>query len=358
MDPARGDPARLDPAWEPDVHPRTVMPAMKHRRPSCRSIAALLLCLAAGCNSNPDGRNPEEVLEMHREFALRYYDENELEQALQQVELGLKVDSRDEKLRIMRGWIHQRLGTSEDVFTAEQIFRGLLSTRDYRVVLGLAEALERKGVLYWESADAVEKGQRYTTATDRVARAKELHSDARKAWTESVERYEQTLERKPGEVQAINGLQRVCALLGKKQEALAWSRKLLTQVEAEATFWTRQLDRPDLAPTEERRLRDLLAGSEKLQRETRLQVATLLVGLDRPEEALVELDHVLELDPTAPGLHGRRAQMLYKIGRTEEALAALENYLRYSQEDFDHPDVKRAYELMNTWQRELEAADG
>ena len=319
-------------------------------------LVALLLAAGVACNSNPDGVDPEEALQMHREFALRYYDENQLDQALQQVEKGLEIRARDEKLRIMKGWIHQRLGTADDVFIAESTFRDLLSTRDYRVILGLGEALERKGVLFWESAAAVEEGSRYTTAKDRGKRAAELRRDANKAWDESVRRYEETLERKPGEIQAINGLQRVHALRGQHKESLAWSRKLLRMIESEAAFWARQLERPDLSSDEEARLRELLSGSEQLEFETRLQVASLLVGMDRPEEALVELDHVLLIDPTTPGIHGRRAQLLYSSGRVEEAVASLENYLRYSAEQFDHPDVTRALELMVQWQRELEEA--
>ena len=319
-------------------------------------LLALLLTLGAACNSNPDGGDPEEMLEMHREFALRYYDENQLGQALQQVEKGLEIRARDEKLRIMKGWIHQRLGTAEDVFIAEQTFRDLLSTRDYRVILGLGEALERKGVLFWESADAVEAGRRYTAARDRKQRTAELRGKAHEAWDESVRRYEETLERKPGEIQAINGLQRVHALRGEHEEALRWSRKLLKMVAAEAAFWARQLERPDLSADEERRLRELLSSSDQLELETRLQVARLLFGLDRLPEALVELDLVLLIDPTAPGIHGRRAQLLHRTGQVEEALASLENYLRFSEEEFDHPDVERALELMVRWQRELEEA--
>lgn len=319
-------------------------------------LVALLLALGAACNSNPDGVDTEQELQMHREFALRYYDENHLEQALQQVQKGLEIRPRDEKLRIMKGWIHQRLGTADNVFIAERTFRDLLSTRDYRVILGLGEALERKGVLFWESAEAVEEGRRYTTAKDRGKRAAELRAEAHEAWDESVQRYEQTLERKPGEVQAINGLQRVHALRGEHKESLSWSRKLLKMIESETAFWSRQLERPDLSSDEERRLRELLSNSEQLEFETRLQVASLLVGMDRPEDALVELDRVLLIDPTTPGIHGRRAQLLYSSGRVEEALASLENYLRFSREEFDHPDVTRALELMVQWQRELEEA--
>jgi len=324
------------------------------RRPQRAALLLALACIA-GCNSTPDEQDPKELLAMHREFALRYYDENELDRAEQQVDMGLEIEPRDEKLRLMKGWIRQRRGTAADVFAAEEIFRGLLPSKDYRVLLGLGEALERKGVLYWESASAVEGGKRFTKASDPQARAKELRGDAQTCWRESLEHYEKALERKPGELQAINGMQRVYALRGEKEKALRWSQELLDKSAAEAEFWTRQLERPDLSADEEARLRALLAGSEKLQIETHLQASTLLAGLDRPAEALEHLDRVLELDPEQAEVHSRRAQLLHRLGRIEEAIASLENYLRFSEGGFDHPDVARAMDLLARWKGELDA---
>jgi tetratricopeptide (TPR) repeat protein len=326
---------------------------------SPRALAALLLTaplFAAACNSGPDQMDPEQRLAMHREFALRYYDEGDLDRAEGQVDKGLEVEPKDEKLRLMKGWIRQRRGSVEDIFIAEKIFRTLVRGKDYRALLGLGEALERKGVLYWESAAAVESGERFTEAADPIARAAELRGNAGKSWAESIDFYERTLKQKPGEIQALNGLQRVHALSGDPAGSLSWSRQLIDQSTAEIAFWRTQLERADLTAAEETRLRELLASSSDLLIQTHVHASTVLVQLDRSEEALAHIDTSIELDPTDSNTHSRRAQLLYALGRTEEAVASMQDFLRLSELDFEHPDVVRAIQLLTTWQRELEFA--
>ena len=312
-------------------------------------LAIVLLAQAAlGCLSD-DKTDPDQQLALHRECALRYYDEGDLLRAEDQVDRGLEIAPRDDQLRLMKGWIRQRRGTPEDIYVAEQVFRELAPGRDYRALLGLGEALERKGVLYWEAADAVDEADEKAVAHEEGLRGK-----ARAAWEESIEFYGKTLERKPGAQQALNGLQRVHALRGELEEALAWSEKLLLQSAGETAFWEKQLERPELSAAEEDRLRSLLLQSRDLAAGTHLQASTLLVGLERREEALEHVDRALELDPEAAECHSRRAQLLHALGRPVEAIASLESYLRLSEESFDHPDVARALDLLTTWKSEVE----
>ena len=317
-------------------------------------VLAALALLAAGCGSTPDGPDPETQLAMHREFALRYYHEGDLARAEQQMDRALEIEPEDEQLLLMKGWVRQRRGTADDIFVAESIFRDLVRGEDYRALLGLAEALERKGVLYWESAAAVASGERFTEAADPAKRAEEMRVEARKSWIESVQCYEQTLEKKPGEIQAINGLQRVHALAGDLTASLDWSRRLLDSTDAEISFWSAQLERPDLTASEELRLRDLLVSSSDLKVQTHLHGSSVLFQLGRPEEALAHVDQALELTPEKPAVHSRRAQLLHELGRTAEAVDEMETFLRLSQLDFDHPDIVLALELLTTWQREVE----
>jgi tetratricopeptide (TPR) repeat protein len=306
----------------------------------------LLAQMALGCLSDEKQVDPDQQLALHRECALRYYDEGDLLRAEDQVDKGLEIAPRDEQLRLMKGWIRQRRGGPEDIYVAEQVFRELAPKRDYRALLGLAEALERKGVLYWEAADALDPPD--------AAREDELRGKARAAWGESIEYYEKTLERKTGEQQALNGLQRAHALRGELEEALEWSERLLEQSAEETAFWEKQLERPELSADEEDRLRTLLLQSRDLAAGTHLQASTLLVTLGRREEALVHVDQALELDPEAAETHSRRAQLLHALGRPVEAIASLESYLRLSEEGFDHPDVARALDLLTTWKSEVE----
>ncbi len=319
---------------------------------------ALALLPALACTSNPDEIDPEQQLALRREFALRYYDDGDLDRAEQQVDLGLAAAPGDGKLLLMKGWIRQRRGSTQDIFVAEAIFRDLVPDRDYRALLGLAEALERKGVLFWESAAAIESGERHTQAPDPAELAQELRAKAHASWSESIAFYGRTLEEKPGELQAINGLQRTHALSGDFAGSLEWSLQLIDRSKAEIVFWQSQLERPDLTAPEERRLRDLLSSSSDLQTRTHLHASTVLLQLARADEALAHVDEALELDPDEAATYSRRAQLLRRLERTAEAVDAMETFLRLSELGFDHPDVERALELLTTWQREIELANG
>lgn len=317
--------------------------------------SALTLCLAflvgvAACSTSGDQPDPEKQLQLHREFALRYFDQGELDRAEQQADKGLEVDSDDRQLLLMKAWIRQRRGTTRDLFVAEAIFRDLSDGKDYRVELGLAQALERKGVLYREASEAVASGERFTENLDPQERAAELLADAHEAWEESARRYEKVLDLKPGEFQAFNGLQRVLALEGDDAGSLEWADRLLEDSAAEMIFWRERLRRPDLTASEENRLRKLLDGSIKLQVETHLSAATLLVKNDRDDEALEHLDAAALLDPRTAEIHSRRAQLLHQLGRNDEAADAIQAYLRAVDLPFEHPDIKRAYALLEACQ--------
>ena len=321
-----------------------------HRVPRT-ALAAFLLALIAACSSSGSKPDPEKQLAMHREFALRYYDGNDLARAEQQVDKALEIEPQDIQLRLMKGWIRQRRGTTRDIFVAERIFRDLVDTMDYRATLGLAEALERKGVLYSEASEAVASGSRPTDAPNPSARADELGREAHAAWRQSATWYEKTLEAKPGEFQAINGLQRVHALRGDYDQSLRWSAQLLEASQAEVAFWQTKLAQPALSAREEARLRTLLTSSTRLQLQTHLHASALCVRVGRLEEALGHLESVIAIDPDHSDAYSRRGQVLKGLRRYQEAIASLQQYLRLSTHEFAHPDIQRAYELMSECER-------
>jgi Tfp pilus assembly protein PilF len=295
---------------------------------------ALAALLTAACNSTPNGPDPEQQLKLHREFAQTYFEANQLVQAEQQADLGLALDPRDDGLLLIKAWTHQKRGTADDVLYAEKLFRDL-GDEDYRATLGLAEALERKGVLYWESADAVAAGKRATKATDRAKRAAEMRVEAQGFWEESTSVYEHTLELKSGSIQAMNGLQRVCALRGDLAKSLEWSNALLAQSAKEIDFWRNELKRADLRASEEAEFRRMLAGSSRLLIESHLQASTALVGLGRKEDALPHLDLALDMAPEKADVYCRRAQLQHELGRFAPARDDLKLFLKLSSLPID-----------------------
>ncbi len=54
---------------------------------------------------------------------------------------------------------------------------------------------------------------------------------------------------------------------------------------------------------------------------------------------------MVAVDPDVPEIHSRRAQLLYRLERYEEAIAAIDEYLRLSGLPFEDPDVQRAYRI-------------
>ena len=304
--------------------------------------AALLAC---ACQSS-DEADPDQKIAMHREFGRKYFENGQLVLAEQQVDLGLSIDADDAKLRLMKAWIRQKRGLPEDVLLAESLFRDLVGDGDYRALLGLGQALERKGVLYWESAGPVERGERETKAADPKKRAAQMRIEAGEYWRESVDWYEKTLAKKSGEIQAVNGLQRVWVLLGDLEQSLRWSNALLEQSEREIEFWRTELQRVDLRAAEEDEFRRLLSSSAKLLVETHLAASTSLVKLGRAEEALPHLDQALALEPARAEIFSRRAQLHREVGRLREARDDIQQFLKLSTLAVDHPDMRKAFDLL------------
>lgn len=305
-----------------------------------------LLSSTALCACNSDAAEERQKLALHHEFARKYFDNGQLAMAETQVDMGLAIDSKDDKLRLMKAWIRQKRGAPEDVLMAEKLFRDLARDGDYRATLGLGQALERKGVMYFEAAGPVERGERETRAADPARRGEELRALAKSAWKDSVRWYETTLEKKPNYLEAVNGLQRVCALLGDLDRSLEWSNMLLTQGAREMDFWREELKRPDLRAVEEEECRKLLAASTTLLSETHLAASTSLVQLGRADEALPHLDSAAALEPERAEIYSRRAQLHKDAGRLAEAREDIQRFLRLSMLPVEHPDMRRAYDLL------------
>ncbi len=317
--------------------------------------SALLLC---ACSATDEGPSAEERLKLHREFSMKFFSSGDYAQAEHQADLGLAIDPRESELLLIKGWTHIKRGKADDVMVAEKIFRGVVREGDHRAQIGLGEALERKGVLYWESASEVAAGKRQTPAADPARRAEELRQEARKFWEESASLYQAAITSKPSNIQAINGLQRVSALRGDHSAALEWSMKLLELSRQELDFWRQDLARPNLSATQESEIRRLLAGGERLVLETHLQASGLLVTLGRKQEAIAQLDAALELDPNRAEIYSRRAQLRRDLGQHDGARTDIEQFLKRSELALDHPDVQRALDLLGECEVALGRANG
>jgi len=323
-----------------------------------KSIPLTLLATLAliGCQSNE--MSDEDRIEYYAESAFVHYEGNDLARAESQALKGLAIDSRHIPLNLMMGWILLRQDNRVTIVRAEQVFRRLVEdedSEDHRAFLGLATSLERLAALHEEAANAVASGKRKTDAPDRAARALELQADALSMREESLELFQTTLESRSKNVKALNGAMRVSSVLGRSEESLAYCNRLLATLTSERNFWTGLLQKEDLDGNEEQGLRDQISNAAELMIAACIFAANVEHDLGRNEAAVERLNLALELDPDLPEGYSMRAQLLAESGNLEEAVADIDRFIARSDKPYEHPDIRKAFELLTTWNRTLKS---
>ncbi len=307
-------------------------------------VAALILA-SGGC-ATEEAEREQNLLEIYTNTAESYYQLGDHDRAIAQSIKALEIEPDDLKLKLILGWSLQRRGKTEDVLHAEQIFRSIVDEDDFRAPLGLATSLERQGVAYAEAAEAVEGGHRITDAPDPKQRAAELRARGLEIWAESATWYEKTLAMQKSNLDALNGLQRVEALLGKRESSLARSAQLMEALQADRSFWESQLKKVQVGEREEKEMRRTVAQLMDLEVATRLHAAQMEYELGRKDRAMSQLDTAIELNPDRADLHGMRAIVQQELGNYDRAIADAERFIALSPQGADGPDVKRAFDLI------------
>lgn len=341
------------------MNPTSPFPPPSPRRAGTTlALLAALALLAPACASARDAKKDrEQRLAVHTESAALYLNMGEYERAVDQAQRGLELDPESFVLRLYLGRALQKIGGTNEILTAEKVFRSLPAKEDFRVPLGLAEVLERKGLAQEEAAEAIEAGRRFTAAPDRAARGAELRAEARATWRESDSWYARALELQAGDIEVLSGLARVHALLGNLERSLEWSATLLDTLARDRAFWRTRLEQPGLSASDQERLLQQVRVLDDLTISVRRKAASLERELGRTERALAQLDAVLAIDPGLAPVHAVRAQLLAGLGRHRDALIGLERFLELSAGlPFEHPDVQQAMRLRGAWQRELARA--
>jgi tetratricopeptide (TPR) repeat protein len=335
-----------------------------HRRPGRARAARLafpLVVAFAGClgPSSEVEVDEDQLLELYTTTATYLYEDGSLIRAQDQAVKALEIDPENRPMRRMIGWIRLRMGSTADLVIAERMFRDLVDDGDENdgTLLGLATALERLGVAHDEASQAWASGERRPRAgEDPAERARELAKRARDLWAESLATYRRTLKNGEGSIRAMNGLQRVTALLGDYEASLAWSKTLLERSDAELSTWRRFLTVADLTEREEELFRTNEESAVELQTNTHLFAATLLHRLGRRDEALAHLDAVATLSPDLAQVYSLRAQLREAMGDCEHAIEDIDRYLRLSDQPFEDPEVRQAFELRTLCEGRLREA--
>ena len=289
---------------------------------------------------------PEQKLELYTTTATYLYEDDELLRAQEQAVKALEIDPDHRAMRRMIGWIRVRLGTNDDLIVSERFFRDLKREGDDNdaTLLGLATVTERMGSAYDAVSRELAAGRREPQKKTAEREARDLAEKARDYWHESKGLYTKVWE-DGGSTPAMNGLQRVTALLGEYDASLEWSDRLLERSTAELASWRRMLTSSQLTEREEDTFRENERIALDLQVDTHLFAGTLLFRLGRFEEVVGHLDEVVLARPQMAQAYSLRAQMLVRLEQWERALADIDRFLALSDRDFEHPEVKRAFEL-------------
>lgn len=290
----------------------------------------------------------EQKYELYSTTATYLYEDDELDRAQEQAVKALEAEPEDRTMRRMVGWIRLRKNGNEDLILAERFFRDLRADGDENenTTLGLAITCERLGKAYDDVARALQSGEREPAAgADRERSAQELTDKAQRYWQESIRLCEGLLATGEGNTNAMNALQRVLALEGEYERSLEWSARLLERTSAELASWRRMLQEKDLQDSEERLFRKNERAALDLQTDTHIFAATLQFKLQRYDEALVHLDQLVTDAPDLPQAYSLRGQMRARLGQYAAAIQDFDRYLALSDAPFEHPDVRKAFEL-------------
>ena len=324
-----------------------------------RSLLPLLLLAASACQTNDMSDDERErFLDIHVESAGAYLSMGDYGRAVDQAVRGLELDPDHIRLRLYLARGLQKTGRTEDVLRAEQVFRSMDRSEDYRVALGLGETIERRGLAQSEAAALVRTGQRFTEHPDPEERADELDQEATVAWREAIGLYKEALALAPADAEVLNGLVRAHTLLEENAEALAWGEKVIEVTTNDRDWWTQALKRPGMSPREEEACRRSIELLDRLQTSVHLNSYSILAASKDFEPALVHLDGAAELDPTDSTIHSRRAELLLELGRHEEAMSSIDAFLSMTDAGFDSRDVKRAFQLRAACEAALAAKQG
>lgn len=317
-------------------------------------LATLFACATSG----PSAKQKKAMVDSHTEIAQQYFLMGELDRAEGQTLKGLELDPGNTMLKMIRGKILLKRGRVQDVQQAELIFRGIQTDGDSRSTLGLATALERKGMAFDEAGDNIESGKRVTEAPDPGKRAAELRDSARRLWEESAANYAKALQQFPGNVEGLSGLIRVNAFLERKAESLAWSEKLIESLQTDLDYWEHMLTRPDLSADDEERFRARVRQLSNLLITTEIGASIVLHDLSRDAQAVAHLDAAEKLDPERAEIFSRRAELQKELGRCDQAILDIDTFLRLSTKTLahDHPDVLHAWSLRRECEDSLRTA--
>ncbi len=324
----------------------------------CPSLVLVPLILLQGCGIFGGSSAERERLAGFFTRAKGYYEHDRLTQALDQVDRGLELSPEDPKFLTLKGFIFLKYAKRDPSFfeDALALFRkaaqgGLFSSGLARAKLGLGLALQGRAIKERDYTVNLEKALREGTipaARREEAKRKlaQMKAQARKDFLEAEKAFKEVLAQEPRNILALYSLALVEVALGKKEEGL----KLIERYIRVAAARRKQILERDLkmalSKDREDKLWAELRTIEEREKGCRGLAANILYKLGRFDEALKELNTLLKLDPNLVNEYFNRARVEAKLGHIQAAANDYKTFVGRSLLPREDPRIKEAMDFL------------
>ncbi|MFT7516870.1 MAG: tetratricopeptide (TPR) repeat protein [Myxococcota bacterium] len=319
------------------------------------SLAFTACAITLACSSGPTEEEIAVRVDDFRQRSAQYFNTGSYQQAFQQAHLGLEIATEEDgELNLLAGHALMMMRNRDDVASSQkylELASELLES--YRADLILGEFHQRYGSMLHAHAlrqrksiasfpnsneeqradETAENDKRFATAQDHFQQATELFLVA--------------LSQSPNDLHALQLIGQSYALLRQS----ANSRQHLNHA-LEILLESRQYKNRVLATDarmdlkQETRLRGELLSDIEAEVAIRMLVAGL-DNIDRDIDAeLAQYSHILGLSPQSLNAVYGRAMCYYKLGNFALATKDLEYFISNTALSFEHPQVRRAFEII------------
>ena len=306
-----------------------------------------LLVVLVGCG----GLSKEEktVFEGHVQNAQRYYDRGRYVQAEQQARKAMDFKPKDKKANLLLAWTLLQLGSPGQLREALARFESLEGRdgKDFRITHGLATAQYRLSLLRAQQVVTLEaEDPRDEVLLQQAIRERDGYQEAAK------QMYIKTLELNEDYPEALSNLGQIYALENKSEMALAKLERFL--VLAEQTRRYLEEKRTRLITDDQALILDEKI-TRNIDREVSVRdlVANILYKEGRTDEAIDQLDRILALRHGWTDLYLNRARCLARLGRFQEAIRDVETFLKKTDRRFEDQLVQAANSLLKDYAQKL-----
>lgn len=313
-----------------------------------------LLLLAACSTLSSDER---EKLAFHQRNAKAYYDGGRFEQALGQIERGLRLDPDDYLLNALHGGIllrfsgsalgtdHRQLDEATAILAKVYDQRSLGRHEPY-VLLPYALALQKQGRRrLGEALNLEDQATRAPDGQELRSQAEAVRQTGRQQLGEARKILQTMVERGDQPRLGNYHLMLLAQDLGDPAGFDAAAKGYLDQLAKDRRILQRN---KDLAanPVYEQDLAGMLEELKREEVDARSLLAEEHFFRKQYSEAVTQLDRVLELDPARTSDYYNRGRALLELGRAEAAHADFRKFLAQTDLPPDHEKRVFAYQAL------------